>query len=416
MRRIRLVVARGAVLVAVASCAGTDSAGDAHTDASTSADAIPLDDFVPLTAHLDLRVGSVEGDEYAFTAFRALEVGPEGEMLTLHSREHLVRVFDRAGRLLRSFGSEGQGPAEFQRPMTMGQVGDTLWVFDLPTYKFLQFSRGGEFLGSFAVPFTMRENLDDVTRPRAAGLLTDGTVHGAPPAWAQDVADGSTTHRFPVLLTRDGEVTDSLPPVPIGRDMWAVVDPNEPRRASYAKQPFADGPLWSYVPGERTVVWVDRETPETREDAHFRLTKLSFSGDTVFSRKVGFDPIPVTEVELDSLLTERALSLAEGTTFDLTEGRAREWADRTLYRPAYRSPAQELVVGRDGSIWVRMTSRTDSSSWLVFDRSGEPGGRITLPTSFELMEADLSHVWGSERDELDVAYLLRFRIERAAAG
>lgn len=41
---------------------------------------------------LELRIGSVDDPELAFTWFRDLEVGPTGEILTLHPMEKTIRV------------------------------------------------------------------------------------------------------------------------------------------------------------------------------------------------------------------------------------------------------------------------------------------------------------------------------------
>lgn len=402
--------ARRCVVLAIAwgaaSCSGPAGAGDAALAASA---------FEPWTADRELRVGSVDDETYAFTRFRDVELGPEGRIYTLHVQEDLVRIFAPDGRLLGSFGGSGEGPGEFQRPRSLGWQADTLWVFQYPDYRFHHFSPDGEFLRSFTIPYELRSGPDQVSPPRAEGRLEDGAIHGASPTWATELAAGTTTHRFPVLLDLEGTVTDSLPPVAIGRDLWAVSDPDDPESLeSYARQPFADGPLWSYAWGERAVVHVEREAADSREDARFTLIKLSFAGDTIFSREVAYEPIPVQPAEVDSLLADRAVSVAEWRPMNVTEGRARAWAEETFYEPSFRTPVEDLVVGRDGSIWIKETTLAETARWLVFDGGGGPVGRVELPTAFELMEADGERLWGMETDELDVPYLVRFRIREEA--
>jgi hypothetical protein len=72
-----------------------------------------------------------------------------------------------------------------------------------------------------------------------------------------------------------------------------------------------------------------------------------------------------------------------------------------------------MTVGRDGSIWLQRAVEADSASWLVLDPSGSPHAEVSLPAGFDLLEADRDHVWGQERDELDVPYLVRYRVGTA---
>jgi hypothetical protein len=258
-------------------------------------------------AERDFRVGSLDDPDETLTHIRDLEVGESGTIYTLHRQERLIRTFDSAGTFRGVIGGEGEGPGEFQSPLTMGWVADTLWVLDTDGYRFNQFSPEGEFLGSFRVPFEFGEDPSSPSPPRANGLLHDGTVHGAPVVWSRLVATGEVTEHVPMLMTRDGRVTDTLPAVPFGNNQWAVYDPENPDQGgSYGRQPFADGPLWSFVPGGRAILRVDREAPRTADDASFSVTKLSFSGDTLFTREFSFEPEPVTQAEVDSVLDARA--------------------------------------------------------------------------------------------------------------
>ncbi len=218
-----------------------------------------------------------------------------------------------------------------------------------------------------------------------------------------------------MLMTREGEVTDTLPAIPFGRNQWAISDPDAPGRGGmYMRQPYADGPLWAYVPVERALLVLDREAPQSTEGANYQLTKLSFSGDTIFARAYAFSPIPVLGSEVDSILDATAARISEsGFLGGLAEGRAREWAELGLYGPAFQPPISHMVLGRNGEIWLREHSLGPAASWLVMDRDGEPLGRVTLPLGMTVLMTDDFNVWGWETDELDVPYLLRYRVGRS---
>lgn len=316
---------------------------------------------------------------------------------------------------MRTVGGRGDGPGEFRNVITAGWVADTLWVLDGNGYRFSQFDATGEYLGSFSVPFEMGAGIDTPNPPRADGLLFDGTVRGSTPAFSVQIANGTLTHAELMLMTRDGQVTDTVARIPWGPSVWAISDPDEPGRGgSYRQQPFGDGPLWSFVPGQRALVVLDRSAPAEAGRARYTLTKLALGGDTLFTRSHAAEAIPVTDAEVDSVVTTLVEQMTASPFFkEMGAGELREWATHGLYVPAFRPAAAGLQMGRDGAIWVRETTvEADVQRWLVHDAEGEPVGRVVLPSSVVLMAADAEHVWGGDRDEMDVPYLVRYRLVR----
>lgn len=366
-------------------------------------------------AEVDLRVGSIDDPDYSLTYFRSMAVGRDGTMYTLHPQEQLVRVFGREGDLAGLIGGRGGGPGEFENAAAIGWVADTLWVLDFQGYRFSYFSPAGEFLGSFSVPFVMTGGLQTIQPPRASGLLFDGTVHGSPPAFSSQIADGTLTHLLPMLMTRKGEVTDTLPSIPFGRNSWAISDPDNPRRGgSYSRQPWGDGPLWSYAPNDRALLVLDRVVMDQASEPTFRISKLSFGGDTLWSRTFPFAPIPLSRAEVDSVLDARASALSDRGFMSVTHAEARSWASASLFAPSYRPGAEAMLLGRDGGIWVSEGPRSPgTASWLILDAQGNAQGRVELPLDFTLLVADAENVWGVTTDEFDVPYLLRLRITRS---
>lgn len=376
-------------------------------------DAADEPDVAEWTATQDLRIGSVDDPEYSLTFFEVMEVGPDGTMYTVHPQEQLVRVFAPDGSLRTTIGGRGDGPGEFQNVARIGWVADTLWLLDLDGYRFSQFTADGRFLGSFSVPFVAGSDPRAIQPPRAYGLLSDGTIHGSPPAFSRQVADGTLTHHIPMLMTREGGVTDTLPAIPFGRNEWAISNPDAPRRgALYRSQPFADGPLWDFVPGEPALIILTRTAASVREEAAFVISKVSFDGDTLFSLSYRYEPVPTRQEAVDSILDEISDRIGERGMFGATAARVREWAASSLYQPAFEPPVRAMVVARDGTIWLDRGPhrREDISRWLVFDADGRALAALELPAKLTVLQVIPPYLWGFENDETDVPYLIRFRI------
>jgi hypothetical protein len=100
---------------------------------------------IPLTALGPLRPGEVP-----FGRIADLEVGDDGSVFVLDGLSRTVRVFDRAGEELRSFGQRGRGPGELEEPARLlwGPDGN-LWVHDLGNSRLTEFSPRGELVGTY---------------------------------------------------------------------------------------------------------------------------------------------------------------------------------------------------------------------------------------------------------------------------
>ncbi len=336
-------------------------------------------------------------------------------MYTVHDREQIVRVFEPDGTLFGTFGGKGEGPGEFQGIGPIGWVGDSLWVLDRPSYRFTFFSKDGGFLSSFLVPFEFQMGPDDPFPPHPSGLLSDGTIYGTLSVGARDVAEGKATHRHIVLLSRKGEITNLVDSIPYGRNTWQVSDPDHPRgMMMYPPQPFGDGSLWGIHPNEPALSILEREAPNGIEDAVFRLVKLSVQGDTVFARTHPYAPIPISSAEIDSTLNANVRQWVEwGVMGGAPAGRLRMWAEQEFYTPSFSPPITNMVIGRDGGYWLRgFPVEEGTVEWYSFDSSGIPLGRVRFPVGFTMLAGEAETVWGTESDEFDVPYLVRFRVHR----
>lgn len=389
-RGCTVAIAYVAAALLATSCGGDDAAVDRP----------PV-----LEASPELRIGSVDDPEASFSRFEELEVGPEGRIYTLHPEEDRIRVHSPAGRALHPIGRSGEGPGEFGRLRDMGFVGDTLWVLDAGTYRFSFFSPEGELYRSVRVPI-------ELARPR--GLLSGGNIYGAPLVSAEDISTAKVERLPLVRMDFQGHTLDTLAVRPLRNTIWMVRDPDRPNALqSFLTQPFPDVDLVEVSPYAAEVVRVERKAAENAGIATYRVTRRTFSGDTLFSRAYRYRPVPTSAALVDSLVLSFARRVAgdESETLNATLQEATGWARASLYRPEFHPPVTEVVFGRDGTLWLRREdTREDSVAWDLLGEEGRVLGRTHLPDGFRVMEADRRSLWGMERGKVDVPQIVRYAV------
>jgi hypothetical protein len=117
-----------------------------------------------------------------------------------------------------------------------------------------------------------------------------------------------------------------------------------------------------------------------------------------------YRPIAVTDRMVDSIATARARP--GGPAAD------RSVRDQ-LVVPKFLPPTTDLVVGRDGSIWLRREALVDGGLvWNVIDPSGVLAGRVVMPSGIRVVYADLTQVLGVERNPDDIPTIVRFCVDR----
>ncbi len=99
----------------------------------------------------DLVIGADAGDEVAFYRALAPKVDGEGRIYVLDSGNHRVQIFGADGRLLNTFGAEGQGPGEFTRPGGLVIAGDRILVSDRENARISEFNLSGEHIADHLV-------------------------------------------------------------------------------------------------------------------------------------------------------------------------------------------------------------------------------------------------------------------------
>jgi 6-bladed beta-propeller len=97
------------------------------------------------------KVGELEPKDPNYMFLRPVSVveDDEGNIYVLDTKDFCVKKFGADGTFLRRFGRRGQGPGEFQYPMTIGIVGQTRLIVSSMSSDFNIFDLDGKYVDHF---------------------------------------------------------------------------------------------------------------------------------------------------------------------------------------------------------------------------------------------------------------------------
>lgn len=118
-----------------------------------------------LVLNLDLTIGDNADDEdYMFSNIGGVMVDVEEDIIVIDDKEMVIKIFDKTGKYLRTFGQHGQGPGEFQ---SVGRIvlkgGKDILVLDRGNSRFSYYSKEGKCLSEILLgkySFTSRVKPD----------------------------------------------------------------------------------------------------------------------------------------------------------------------------------------------------------------------------------------------------------------
>lgn len=96
----------------------------------------------------DLSIGVESGDEdYMFAELRSVQVDEDEDIIVFDWKYNVIKVFDKNGKHIRTFGKHGQGPGELQMPSRMYlKGGKDIGILDNGNNRFYYFSKEGKCL------------------------------------------------------------------------------------------------------------------------------------------------------------------------------------------------------------------------------------------------------------------------------
>jgi len=150
-----------------------------------------------------------------------------------------------------------------------------------------------------------------------------------------------------------------------------------------------------------------------QDDPRVRVTSLSTSGDTLWDRRFGYSPDRIPQSEVDSILRYHVEGFQRFAALDasLSEADAERAYRQAIRIPDHRPPVAGAWVDRDGRMWLQWSAAPGlpGELWML-NSEGDPVARLTPPRRLTIQAVDREFLWATETDELDIPYLVRYRI------
>lgn len=345
------------------------------------------------TVEVDHVIGSFNDEQTAFEYVAQALIGPGGEVFVIDADASRVAVFDSTGAFLRDFGREGAGPAEFRKMVIAGFSADTLWVFDAPRAKIVRFDPAGDFVRS--------EIVDDPDGPVLPLSVSPAHLLGV---GATSFVDDSAK----VVVVNDTSVATLMSVHrPAARLRIEVADVH-----GTASHEFHDGELVVASPDGNVVYAIERPFAQRPSTGEFRVTRFSRRGERLWKRSYRYDPLPVAEYHLKSIVDDMTWRFTQLPMLRGREAAVRNAVVEALPVPEYAPAVWSAVAANDGSLWLERIRAEGAWRWIVLDANGGVVGRAALGPGIELSSVDGSRACGIDLAGAGFPRVICYRIFR----
>ncbi len=363
------------------------------------------------TTELEYQFGDAMVGDAQFHVIRLVRVGREGErVFVVETSLSRVSVWTPEGKFLVDVGQPGEGPGDFAFADYVFPGDSGFVVRDLHRGRFSYFSHDGALLTTVDFPGNVSYQGFQID---AHVRFPDGSFLGKPsvaPAVTMGAWGDDPIHSLPLL--RVFETEDGWSHRPVWRlgieneTLWLQLPDN---RQVSTVQPFSDADRYQADPVAGTVV-LARNAGFGPGQAE--LLELNAAGDTVWQRRLQFDPIPVVGPVLEEPVDSEVgfLEYLEETRPGVLGRRSpRAIVEEALFVPEHLPVVGDIFLSSfSGDVWIQSLERVDTMRvWYSVARGDidTPPRRVVLPEFFHARDATETHVWGFWRDELGVSHV-----------
>jgi hypothetical protein len=349
---------------------------------------------------------TIGGDEEGEAVYDLLQVSDavrlgSGSIALINNGTSQIRIYDAAGKHLRTVGRAGDGPGEFRAMETLDRsAGDTLYTYDYMLRRLSSIAPDGRFLGSKPL------------RAEVEGAFLQPMARLADGSWASTAqvfsAEGETgVRRDSLTVLRLSPGFDSIADT-IGR--FAATEMYISRGGEGASR-FVTFSLVPFGLATRIAAGGGRIYVGNPERYLIQVYRPDGTLERSIRRPVEREPVGEADV---ARLRDHELAEADPRFKAQVEAK---WANAPV---AQRKPAfARLTADSEGALWVERPRvlEADTGHADVFDAEGRLLGRIPLPGSFRITEIGTDYVLGvAKAEDTGLEQVRLYRLDRRPAS
>ena len=344
-----------------------------------------------------------------FSQVPVLRTDPHDDrVFVLDLQDTELSVWTPEGSLAFVLGGKGEGPGEFTYPTRVEFVdGGSFYVREGRGSRFTHYAADGSSLRTDAgAPTSFMYQGYALTLEAPAG----NGGYFAVPRIGSGVRVKREVDRYPLLYISRSVGEEWHAPVPLfrldRRNRQHPIELGEDRTA-WVRQRYGNSDLTAFAPGTAVI------RRRAGGKGTVELIELDADGDTVWLRKLQFEPLKLTP----GMIRERGdFVVANLTIPGVSPGRLRQAWEEGLHKPEYLPAAKGMVLTASGEVWLTTFESSARSDTLAVyhairrgDMTGQPR-RVLLPESISLHDATDTHVWGIWKDPLGVPHVVGRRL------
>ncbi|MDH4271509.1 MAG: 6-bladed beta-propeller [Candidatus Aminicenantes bacterium] len=302
----------------------------------------------------ELTIGGGADPDKSFSQVSTFVVDDEGTIFALDFKDQKIKVFDRAGKYIRSIGKPGQGPGELGMASGIQLTADgTLVVEDATNRRLAQFKPTGEFI----------KNISTSGKLGLVGILLDG--QGNVLGREMGVAEDNTKMFFETKKFDP----DLKPLFTLDKIEFPIPIPG-----SGTKMNVLDLiSFYQFGPGGN--IYYGR-------NANYDIKIYNPEGKPIRTIQKEYDPVKVTQKDIDEML-ERIPNVAGGANIK----------DMFSF-PDFFPPYQYFLLDDQGRMYVRTYTKGKVKGEYVidvFDPEGRFISQFISKTDLRLIKADKAY-------------------------
>lgn len=278
-------------------------------------------------------IGEKEGLKYTLSDIRSVQVDGEENIYILDLKDVQVKVFDKNGKGLRTFGKKGKGSGELQLPYRMYLIsGKELMFYDISNRRISYYSLAGECLREISTAKQMFERTIADSKGNIVGYFF--------------IPGERYVHELKIF---DPKLNPIMTIVTV-----------EEQRTPYIIE-MLDTSLQFRVLENDNIVW--------SHPSSYEISIVSHEGKTLRKIMKAYDPVKITEAEKKKML-ERSTT-PPGYKVKI---------------PEYYNPFYYFICDEEGRIYVRTYERDSKGCFChdVFDAEGRNIGKFSLPADEQI--------------------------------